>query len=211
MKGLIISSGRINDYSILKSLIAENDYILCADGGLDHIMKLGKIPHLLLGDFDSISREGVAYIRENNVRVERFPSIKDNTDTELAIIYLIERGFTDITLTGGTGSRLDHTMANLFLLRRFNRDGVRLTIVDDNNMVNLVVDKFRVKKSEKQFVSIIPINDEGIIVSLKGFKYPLEDEYIEFGFTLGVSNEVVDSYGFIELKKGEALVFQSFD
>ena len=78
-------------------------------------------------------------------------------------------------------------------------------------MVNLVVDKFRVKKSEKQFVSIIPINDEGIIVSLKGFKYPLEDEYIEFGSTLGVSNEVVDSYGFIELKKGEALVFQSFD
>ncbi|NLY47145.1 MAG: thiamine diphosphokinase [Tissierella sp.] len=211
MKGLIISSGKINDYSLLEKLICENDYIVCADGGLDHIMQVDKIPNIILGDLDSISDLGVKYIKEKNIEIEKFPSIKDNTDTELAIIHLINKGMDHITLIGGTGTRLDHTVANIFLLKKFNKDGVFFRIVDDNNVINYVTDAIRIEKKENRFISIIPLNSEGIVVSLIGFKYPLKDKHIKFSSTLGVSNEIIHDYGTVMIYKGEALVFESLD
>ena len=200
MKGLIISSGKINDYTLLEDLIEENDYIVCADGGLNHLMNINKAPHVILGDLDSVSDLGIKYIKDNNIKVEKYPSIKDNTDSELAIIYLINKGIDDMILIGGTGTRLDHTLANLFLLKRFNKNGKHLKVIDDNNIVTYVVDTIE-----------IAINYEGIIVSLTGFKYPLDNKYIEFSSTLGISNEIIEDIGIIEIHKGEALVFESLD
>lgn len=211
MKGLIISSGTINDYNLLNSLIEENDYIVCADGGLDHILKIGQIPNLLLGDLDSISDFGIQFIKNNNIPVEKFPSVKNNTDTELAIMYLRNMGVDDITLIGGTGSRLDHSLANIFLLKKFNEKGRKLRILDDNNIINYVVDSIEIKKNQDRFVSIIPLNDSGLIVSLKGFEYPLDHEYIDFASTLGISNRIVEEIGIIKIHEGEALVFESLD
>ncbi len=211
MKGLIISSGKINDYSLLEKLICENDYIVCADGGLDHIMQIDKIPNIILGDLDSISDLGIEYLNKNNIEVEKFSAIKDNTDTELAIMHLINKGINDISLIGGTGTRLDHTVANIFLLKRFNEDGTKLKIVDDNNIIHFVIDSITINRKENRFISVIPLNHEGIIVSLIGFKYPLKDKYIEFSSTLGVSNEIIKDKGIIKIEKGEALVFESLD
>ncbi len=211
MRGLIISSGNINDYTLLNDLIDENDYIVCADGGLDHIMKIDKIPDLILGDFDSISDLGIKYIEDNNINIERYSSIKDNTDTELAIKTLIDKGIDKISLIGGSGTRLDHTLANLFLLKKFNKDGITLRMIDDNNIVNYLVDSIEIKKSEGRFISIIPLNYDGIIVSLRGFKYKLNQKHIEYASTLGVSNEIIEDVGLVKLDKGEALVFESLD
>ncbi len=211
MKGLIISSGTINDYSLLEKLIDENDYIVCADGGLDHLIKIDQIPNIILGDLDSISLFGIKYIEDKAIQVEKYPSIKDNTDSELAIMYLIEKGIKKITLIGGSGTRLDHTIANIFLMKRFNKEDIELKIVDDNNIVNYVDDTFEIKRRQGWFISIIPLNFDGICVSLTGFRYPLYHKYIEFSSTLGVSNEVIDEIGKIEIHKGEALVFESLD
>ena len=211
MKGLIISSGKINDYTLLEDLIEENDYIVCADGGLNHLMNINKVPHVILGDLDSVSDLGIKYIKDNNIKVEKYPSIKDNTDSELAIIYLINKGIDDMILIGGTGTRLDHTLANLFLLKRFNKNGKHLKVIDDNNIVTYVVDTIEIERKQGWFISIIPINYEGIIVSLTGFKYPLDNKYIEFSSTLGISNEIIEDIGIIEIHKGEALVFESLD
>lgn len=211
MKGLIISSGKINDYKLLDKLICENDYIVCADGGLDHIMQIDKIPNIILGDLDSVSDLGIEYSSKNNIEVEKYSSIKDNTDTELAIMHLINKGINDITLIGGTGTRLDHTMANVFLLKKFNKDGVSLRIVDDNNVIYFLVGSMTINRKENRFISIIPLSYEGIVVSLIGFKYPLKDKYIEFSSTLGVSNEIIKDEGVIKIIKGEALIFESLD
>lgn len=211
MKGLIVSSGTINDYSLLEDLIDKNDYVVCADGGLDHLMRIDKIPNIILGDLDSISDLGIKYLKENSIKVEKYPSIKDNTDSELAIIYLINKGIGDITLIGGSGTRLDHTLANIFLLRRFSDRSRYIKIVDDHNIVNYVSDSIEIKRIQGCFISIIPLGLEGASVSLTGFKYPLVDKYIEFGSTLGISNEIIEDTGLVKIHKGEALVFQSLD
>lgn len=211
MKGLIISSGTITDYDMLKVVVKESDFIICADGGMDHIIKINELPDLVLGDLDSISQNGLRYIEEKNILIQKFPSIKDATDTGLALEYLIENGFKDITLMGVTGTRQDHTMANIFLLNHLHEKGIKGKIVDDNNTIYLVDKYLELEYIEDSFISIIPITEEGIEVSLIGFFYNLDNINIKFGSTHGVSNKIVEEKGIIKIHKGKALVFISKD
>lgn len=210
MKGLIISSGKIENLKLLEKLVSENDFIVCADGGIDNIRKINKIPDLVIGDFDSISKDGLDFIRERNIKIEKFPKMKDKTDTQLAIDILIERGFTDIEMTGVTGSRMDHTLANIFLLKDLNLRSINTKIVDDNNTIYIVDDFLKLGKLDN-YISLVPISSEGIIVSLKGFLYNLDKKYIPFGSTMGISNEIKEALGTVQIHMGQALLFESRD
>lgn len=211
MKGLIISSGIINDNTRLKKEIDTSDFILCADAGVEHLIELDIKPDLVIGDLDSISQLGLDYIKHNNVPIYKFPSIKDDTDTALALEYLIEKGFDEITLMGVTGTRIDHTMANILLLNTLLEKGIKGKIVDGHNIIQLIDDYLEIEYIENSFVSIIPINEEGLEVSLEGFFYNLKREIIKFGSTYGISNKIIENCGKIKIHKGKALIFISND
>ena len=53
MRAVIIGNGDIKDYQYIKSKINDNDFIICADGGYNHAEKMGIVPDVLIGDFDS--------------------------------------------------------------------------------------------------------------------------------------------------------------
>lgn len=211
MKGLIISSGTITNYNRLESVVKESDFIICADGGMDHIMKVNLLPDLVLGDLDSISENALKYIEEKNIPVQKFPSIKDTTDTGLAVDYLIEKGLEEIILMGVTGTRQDHTIANIFILNELHEKGIKGKIIDDNNIIYLIDNYLELEYVENSFISVIPITEDGIEVSLSGFFYNLDKEKIKFGSTCGVSNKIIDENGVVRIHKGKALVFISED
>ncbi len=211
MKGLIISSGDFNNYELLAHMVKDKDYILCADGGLRHIMSINKCPDAIIGDFDSIDSKAESYIRVNNIPMYKFPIEKDETDTELAIMQLIKIGCDDITLVGGTGTRMDHSLANIYLLKRLNDEGIKAKIVDDHNTIYFCNDSLELLRNDNKYVSVIPITLNGVIVTLNGFYYPLLDATIKFGSTLGVSNKIIEKTGIIRITSGEALIIESKD
>ena len=211
MKGLIISSGTITDYDRLKLVIEKNDFIICADGGMNHIMKIDKSPDLVIGDLDSITKTALNFIDKNKIPIKKFPTIKDDTDTGIAVEYLIENGFKEITLMGVTGTRQDHTMANILLLNHLHEKKVKGKIIDDNNIIYLIDEYLELEPISESFVSVIPITEKGIEVSLSGFFYNLDKINIKFGSTHGVSNKIVEEKGIIRIHKGKALVFISKD
>ena len=211
MKALLVSGGSIESIKLLKEIAKDMDFIICADGGTDYCIKANLIPNIIIGDLDSISKKGLNFIEENNISIVKFPVKKDNTDTELAIDYLIEKGFIDITLLGAIGSRMDHSLGNILLLKKLKDKNIKGKIIDHHNIIYLVDNKLKVKSRANFYVSIIPITDNGIEVSLKGFEYPLFEAKLEFGSTLGISNSVSENYGFIEIHNGMALVIISKD
>lgn len=211
MKALIIASGTISDYNLLNSLVQEHNFILCADGGLNHLMQINTIPNLVIGDLDSISKESLDYIKQNNIQVAQFSIMKDETDTHLALNYLIEKEYNEITIVGGIGSRIDHTLGNIYLLRFLKEKKIKGRIINENNIIHLV-DKFiKIIKKPGYYISIIPITTDGIDISIRGFLYPLVNEHIEFGSTRGISNEINCDFGTITINKGEALIIESND
>ncbi|WP_077367365.1 thiamine diphosphokinase [Anaerosalibacter sp. Marseille-P3206] len=211
MKGLIVSNGEISDLNILKSVIKDVDFIVCADGGTNHIAAINVMPDLVVGDLDSISSNTLEKIESNNINIERYNPKKDATDTELATEYLIEKGFKEIIFMGVTGSRIDHTLGNILILDKLLKRGIKGVIIDENNRVYITDSELCVSREEGTFVSIIPITSNGAKVTLTGFEY--ETDRVEFGFssTLGISNRVVEENGYIKVENGTCLVIISKD
>lgn len=211
MDALIVASGDIKDYNLLKSVAEKSDFILCADGGADHILKTGLQPNMVFGDLDSISQDALNLIRRKNIPIKKFPSTKDSTDTELAIDYLISHKYKEITLMGVIGSRQDHTLANMFLLNFLLENNIRGKIIDGSNIIYLTNGYLKLRKLNGYYTSLIPIEKDGISVTLEGFYYNLKNDFISFGSTFGISNEIIGDYGEIKIHRGKALVFQSKD
>lgn len=211
MKVLIVASGSIKNDRCLIERYKWADLVIAADGGAMHLLRAGLTPHIVLGDFDSVSSEDFKRIRELDPEIVEYPAKKDYTDMELAINIAVEKGAREIVLFGATGTRLDHTMANVFLLYGLLQKGIKGCIEDENNIIYLVDDSITIKKQENRKVSLLSLPPCANGLSTKGLLYPLKDFKLDFGVSLGVSNEFIEDTATITLKKGLLLVFVSKD
>src|SRR5262245_21286551 len=90
--------------------------VIAADRGLDYALALGLDVTVAVGDFDSVSAEGLAAAEGAGVRIERHPAEKDATDLELALDTAIDMAPERILVLAGTGGRLDHELSALLIL-----------------------------------------------------------------------------------------------
>lgn len=102
MKVCIILNGEINNYDETKKIIVREkyDYIIGADGGCNHLYKMGIIPQYIIGDLDSINKELVDYYKSKNVLFKTYPSRKDETDSEICVYLAKELKAKKIDLYG---------------------------------------------------------------------------------------------------------------
>ena len=135
---LILTGGGL-DLSFTRSYLETHtfDQIIAADKGVQYAADLGLIPDVILGDFDSLDENTQKQMQTWNIPIRTFPAEKDYTDTHLAIEEAISIGADEITLFGATGTRLDHTWANVGLLQMAMQRGVRAWIVDKNNRISM--------------------------------------------------------------------------
>lgn len=209
MTALIIANGNDVDKSFIENI--NIDYVICADGGLEKAKKLDLIPDIILGDFDSVDSVVLENYKKLNIETVTFPSEKDYTDMELAINHAVIKGFKDIILVGASGTRLDHTVANMLLIEKYHKKDIKIKMLDNNNLIQMVNNNMTIPFKENYFVSIIPLSEKIEGLTLDGFKYPLNNVTVERGSTLCVSNEIIENVGVIKLNKGNAIVFVSKD
>ena len=93
MRAVVFANGILERPDLAAGLLRPNDFIISADGGLHHIRHLGLVPHLLIGDLDSISPQDEQWLREQQVEVRQFPVDKDFTDLELALQAALQKDF----------------------------------------------------------------------------------------------------------------------
>ena len=122
---LLLIGGEGPDRSHLEGLLAECEMIVAADSGLDLADRLGLQPDLVVGDMDSLADHARLDAFPPN-RVKVFPSDKDETDTEIGLRLLRERGFRRVILVGGGEGRLDHLMGILSLFDNNVAEGRQL-------------------------------------------------------------------------------------
>jgi thiamine pyrophosphokinase len=84
-RALLFVNGDLPRNDWLAKFITSEDYLIAVDGGLRHLLKVDKIPHLLIGDLDSVSTAEVARMNQLGVEIRRYPTQKDETDLELAL------------------------------------------------------------------------------------------------------------------------------
>lgn len=208
---VIVCNGSISDYSYLKKYFDKSKYIICVDGGAAHLRKFEIKPDVLLGDFDSINKADFEYFRDNAVEILQFPSEKDMTDTELAVELAISKGYKTLVFIGALGTRYDHSISNIFILRQLLDKGINGVIVNEKNEITLIRDTIKINKEEGLKVTLLPLSETVEGVTTKGLYYPLLNAVLLMGSTWGVSNEFISDIAEISISKGLLLVIKSRD
>lgn len=213
MRTLIINGGNISDD--FASLYIKNnkfDKIIAVDGGLSFANRMELIPDYIVGDFDTVP-EFVLEQYNGKSEIIRFNPEKDNTDSDLAIRLACDIASSEIVIIGATGRRIDHTIANIELLTIPLKAGIQAYIIDEYNKLYLIDGICCIEKKNMygKYVSLIPLTESVKGLTLRGFKYPLNNYTYNFGSSLGVSNELTDSNGYIELSDGILIVMETKD
>lgn len=213
MKIIIVAGGALS-IEFIKEQIERTSptMILCADSGADMLYKAKILPDILLGDFDSINQETLEYFALKGIKTVRFKSEKDVTDTEIAIDYAVKNGADDVLILGATGSRLDHTLSNIFILEKYC-ETVRCKIKDLNNTIEVLKNEKarKIKKEDYQYLSLLPLSNHVKGVTTKGLKYPLNNATLKRSDSYGISNEIKNETGTISMTEGVMAVIQSKD
>lgn len=214
-KFMIISGGTIEDgfaYEVIQK--EQPEMIIAADAGMGFLYRKQIKPDVIVGDFDSVEPEVLAYFKaESDIEIQKLNPVKDDTDTEYAIRLAISRGAEQITILGGTGSRLDHVLGNIELLGIGMEAGVPLILLDAHNRIRMTKTGMTIRKEEQfgKYVSLLPYSEEVTHLYLKGFKYPLSDACLKGFSSLGISNEIEAEKGKIDFDEGILIVVESKD
>lgn len=212
MKVCIVLNGKIKDYNKIKEvIIKENyDYIICADGGANHIYNMKLTPHYIIGDLDSINNEIVEYYKGYNVKFEKFPTKKDETDSEICIYLAETLRAEEIHLIGALGGRIDHTIANINLLYNIRIKNIVPKIISSKEEIYIAIDEeIKIKGNKGDIISIIPINGDARGVTLEKLEYPLTDYHMKFSVPLGISNVMLDDICNIKVKNGSLIIVKN--
>ncbi len=217
MNCIIIGGGRLDtartrSWSLqIQALLKTADLIIAADSGAEHMKKTGYLPHVIVGDLDSIDPDTLNFFRKNRVPIQSHPSRKSKTDMALCMDYAQAKGATHITLLAATGTRLDHTLANILLLMSLADAGISARIMDEKNEICVVKNRVDLTGTPGDLVSLIPLTPTVQGVTLKGLSYPLENQTLVMGNTLGISNFFSASCAQIFIRSGTLLVVRSVD
>lgn len=210
MKTVIISNGEIYDYNFCYNIIQSADKIICADGGTRHAINMKLTPDVIMGDMDSSAAQYIEYFRKKGAEVIQYPQDKDKTDTHICVEFALTFS-TEIVLLGATGSRIDHMIANVSLLKLGIEKNIPVSIIDNKNHIHMIKDSIKIEGTKGDFFSLIPFTEKVEGICTRGAHYELTEAEMELGNPYGVSNCFENNIVEVSIKKGYLLVIKSSD
>ncbi|MHB8628619.1 MAG: thiamine diphosphokinase [Aggregatilineales bacterium] len=213
--GLIFANGELNDGPAVRSALAKfldspATLIIAADGGARHAQALGLAPHLVVGDFDSLTEAELDGLRVAGAELRHFSAHKDESDLELAILAAIDANCDSICVIGGIGDRLDQTLANVYLLVLPALCGRDVWLVAGKQTVWMAYPgETQIPGLPGDTLSLIPLNGEVSGIVTDGLEYPLRNETLTYGPARGISNVLLRESASIRFERGVLLLIQT--
>lgn len=213
---VIVGAGAFTDKRLTGEKGRPWDLLVAADGGLTSLQRIGLVPDVILGDFDSLGyipgeerEEDADPHKKTTPEIVRLPVEKDDTDMAAACRLAWDRGCRNIRIYGGSGSRPDHFLANLQLLAGYSALGGTMTMVTPVCTIYAVTDgMLSFRAEEGTTFSVFSYSDRSDGVTIGGeVKYRIADRSLGNTRALGVSNLMTGNEACISVAKGTLLVF----
>ena len=180
--------------------------LLAADGGANHLARLGLRPTAVVGDLDSVSPDTRAWLGEDCI-VDR-PD-QDRTDLEKALEYAFDDlRIRNLTVLAALGGRTDHDLGNLGLLARMAM-GKCLIFEAADQTVLAVAGEAKLTARPGETWSFCTF-DPSVRVTVEGVRWPLENASIDAGNRPSISNEAVDDHIRVRVTGGSVVVMRRY-
>ena len=167
---IILANGLFPSSSTPLEILENAGTVICTDGAINKLESLGLMPHIIIGDLDSM---------DSNIEFKGLivhDTNQYNTDLEKSLDWATANNIKKLTILGATGQREDMTLANHYILFDYY-DKIELKMVTDYQMVTC-------HKGKKLFNSAIGTNvslfakNFNTVVSTRKLKYPINDSIL---------------------------------
>ena len=195
---IVIANGSFPSHPIAKNYLNKSGTIICTDGAADKLIGSGRIPDIIIGDFDSTSIKG----KDRTGKWIETPD-QNKTDLEKTFEWCIMNNIKKIVLLGSSGKREDHTIGNLFTLAKYH-DEIQCEIITNHAKIICVSGENYIFADNNQNISIIatePIER----ITLDGLQYNMKNESL-LPSTRAISNKAISDKFYLE-STGKVLVF----
>lgn len=211
---VIVAGGSPKYWPDMTEYSVRDTFWIGVDRGAWFLLEQGITPDIAVGDFDSLTASEWLTVSTSVSEVVKAPAEKDETDTQLALsIALAQDATAEIILIGGTGGRMDHLLANFWLMSepRFAAIMPRFKLLDNQNTVMFYrPGNYQLtKEKDKPYIGFIC---PGVVtnLTLTGFKYGLTDHSVTYPVSFA-SNEFLANEGTFSFATGQLVVIQSKD
>ncbi|WP_342275708.1 hypothetical protein [Spiroplasma endosymbiont of Nebria brevicollis] len=205
------------DYKIDFSQFINPIYV-GVETGIINLLKNDKPIAFICGDNDTISKQQLSKINKDrkNLHLEMivFNSVKDQLDSELAIMSALERklNFQQIVLVAD-GTRWDMLMASINICLKYQQ--YNPILLGENNYCFMLKSNEHYTFTQQQltydYISFFSYDNQPVIYNFSGCKYyPNQDIIISTNDTQSFSNEFLvlpNHVPSLKIKQGNCLVF----
>lgn len=185
------------------------DAVIAVDNGLETINRQNRRATAIIGDLDSL--DPMLLDRFPEVPLIRHPSEKNETDTELALLWCVQQGYTELIICNDLLGRFDHALAliqNLLLLKRQYPE-VKAGIESSGQRLFFLDSETQLEGQPGQFISLISYSESAVFAGSTGLKYPLANLTLHSHLSRGISNEFCAEQAIITKQSGEVLAVRS--
>ena len=81
-RAVIFANGLVKDIEFILNLLQQADFLIAADGGTKHILHLGLLPSIIIGDLDSLDSQDQTAVKAGGSKIIQHPRNKNETDFE---------------------------------------------------------------------------------------------------------------------------------
>ena len=229
---LIISGGDFFDAP--RSLYDEADFVVACDKGWDYAKRLGFLPDVVIGDFDSYgedltegdgaspagdaaapagdgaSPDGDAFAWEGDTKIIKLSRDKDDSDTMAGVKYAIGEGCRDFTFICAAGGRFDHFFCNIQTLSFIAEKFGKARLLSDNDEITVInKSSVEIEKKEGWSLSVFSLCDEARGITEEGTRWQLNGGLMRQNAPYGLSNEWIADKAKIAVEEGTLIIIAS--
>jgi thiamine pyrophosphokinase len=206
MHTVIVANAPAFQAQPFRDLLSRADLLIAADGGGNALFAAGITPDLVIGDLDSLAPEAAGAFAAAGATFLRYPTEKDETDLELALLAAAARQADTIDVLGAIGGRWDQGLSNVALLALPELAGRRVRLLDVDQEAYLARGEQPIVGAVGDTISLLPLGGPARGITTRGLAYALEDAELRFERSRGVSNVIVRTPAAVLVREGMLLV-----
>jgi len=211
-EALLVAGGPLaeGDIPLLAAAVAQTragrGVVVAVDGGTHHLLRLGALPDIVTGDFDSLDAVTRADLAAQGVRIVPTPD-QDYTDLDKALSFVrSDLAIAQVRVHAASRGRLDHLYSVLSAVVKYGRS-LDLRLVDGIGETWLVNGEVTLAGADLpgRTLSLLALGPVSGITTT-GVRWPLTEETLAPGVRDGTLNEVVAETVTIRVNAGDLLV-----
>ena len=198
-KALVFLNGVKPSKKLISVFWNENTFIVAADGSYHYLKKYKLIPHMIIGDMDSVN---INTLQKDFQGIIKQIKTQETTDGEKSLAWLISQKYQIVNVLGAMGKNTDHSLYNLGLLKKYAFLFKSLIFWTEKEQIFLISRNCTLQGEIGERISFFPLFGKVYQISTKNFKYNLNKQDLLFGNLSSISNEFVAPYAEITFQEG---------